>query len=282
MSTTTSLRDRRIVVTGAGGALGRQTAAVLTGRGARVVGLDLAAGPGVLACDVRDSAQVVAAVAQARTQLDGIDALIHFAGIGLPSSAGTAPDGAVLATLDINLVGAWRVTAACIEDVVAARGRVIFVSSELAYATIPLAAAYTVSKRGLSAYADSLRAEYASHVGVTTVYPGYVRTSIHDASVAAGLGLEGSVRPQRAEQVVDTVIGALVSRRVSRDVACSALGRFELAAARHLPAVVDLAIRRRLRREVRRGRYLAAPLAAGMRSRMGFPDPDSTLEEATA
>jgi NAD(P)-dependent dehydrogenase (short-subunit alcohol dehydrogenase family) len=171
----------------------------------------------------------------------------------------------------VNLLGPWRVTAACVDDLVVARGRLVFVASELAYATIPFATAYTVSKRGLSAYADTVRTEYGSHVGVTTVYPGYVRTAIHDASVAAGLALEATVRPQRVDDVVTAVLKALTARRAPRDVACTAIGRFELAAARHLPGVVDAVIRTRLRRELRRGRYADAPLAAAMRERMGFP-----------
>jgi NAD(P)-dependent dehydrogenase (short-subunit alcohol dehydrogenase family) len=175
-------------------------------------------------------------------------------------------------TLDVNLLGAWRVTAACIDDLVARRGRLVFVASELAYATIPFATAYSVSKRGLAAYADSVRAEFGSHVGVTTVYPGYIRTPIHDASIAAGLSLESTTRPQRTDDVAATVVRALTATRAPRDVACTTLGSFELAAARHLPGVVDAVIRGRLRREVSRGTFRSAPLAAAMRGRLGLDD----------
>jgi NAD(P)-dependent dehydrogenase (short-subunit alcohol dehydrogenase family) len=273
-----ALRGRRVLLTGAGGALGGATAAALRAEGARVVGLDLVGGNDVIACDVRDQPNVTDAVAQARTRLGGIDAVVHFAGIGTPTSAGAEPGDAVLRTVDVNLMGPWRVTAACIDDVVEQRGRVVFVASQLAYATIPFAAAYTVSKRGLAAYADSLRSEYGSHVGVTTVYPGYIRTPIHDASVAAGLSLETTTRPQSPADVADTVLRALTASRPPRDVACTALGRFELAASRHLPRTVDAVIRRRLRRDLARGRHLSAPLAAAMRARLGFPDePPATL-----
>lgn len=265
-----SLRGRRILVTGASGALGHATASALRARGATVCGLDLVASDGVSPCDVRDQNAVATAVVQAREQMGGIDAAVHFAGIGLPTSAGEAPGDAVMRTLDVNLLGAWRVTAACIDELVARRGRLVFVASELAYATLPLAAAYTVSKRGLTAYADSVRAEYGSHVGVTTVYPGYIRTAIHDAGVAAGLSLESMTRPQSAGDVAATVVRALTATHQPRDTACAALGRFELAAARHLPGVVDAVIRRRLRREVASGGYTTAPLAAAMRNRLGF------------
>jgi NAD(P)-dependent dehydrogenase (short-subunit alcohol dehydrogenase family) len=214
----------------------------------------------------------VTAVARARDEMGGIDAVVHFAGIGMPTSAGAEPGDAVLRTIDINLVGPWRVSAACIDDLVERRGRVVFVASQLAYATIPFAAAYTVSKRGLTAYADSLRTEYGTHLGVTTVYPGYIRTPIHDASIAAGFSLESATRAQSAADVVAAVLHALTATHAPRDLACTALGRFELAASRHLPGVVDVVIRARIRRALTRGQHATAPLAAGLRSRLGFPD----------
>ncbi|MDQ6855632.1 MAG: SDR family oxidoreductase [Candidatus Dormibacteraeota bacterium] len=266
-----ALRGRRVLVTGAAGALGGATVAALRTRGANVAGLDVS-GEGMIACDVRDADSVVAAVAHARTTMGGIDAVVHFAGIGMPTSAGSAPDDGVLRTVDVNLLGPWRVTAACIDDLVAERGRLVFVASQLAYATIPFAAAYTVSKRGLTAYADSVRTEYGTHVGVTTVYPGYIRTPIHDASIAAGLSLESATRAQSRDDVVATVLRALTAARAPRDLACTALGRFELSASRHLPRIVDAVVRTRLRRDLALGRHSAAPLAAAMRGRLGFPD----------
>ena len=267
-----TLHGRRVAITGAAGALGAETAAALREAGASVCGLDRREAPGVIACDITDAVSVGDAVRGAREMLGGIDAVVHFAGIGLPSSAGLAPDAEAVRTLEVNLLGAWRVTAACIEDLVTARGSLVFVSSELAYATLPFAAAYGVSKRGLAAYADAVRVEFGSHVRVTTVYPGYVRTPIHEASAAAGLALEGTVRAQPSAAVVATVLDALSSRRPPRDAACSALGRLELAVARHAPRVVDAVVRRRLRRQLADGRYATAPLAAGMLARLGFPD----------
>jgi hypothetical protein len=57
----------------------------------------------------------------------------------------------------------------------------------------PFTAAYTVSGQALTAYADVLRMEYGTRLRVTTVYPGYVDTPIHDRSRAAGVALDGLV-----------------------------------------------------------------------------------------
>ena len=65
---------------------------------------------------------------------------------------------------------------------------------------LPFAPAYCMSKRGLVAYSDALRLEHGDEIGVTTVYPGYIRTAIHDASQASGVGLEGAVPAEHADR----------------------------------------------------------------------------------
>jgi NAD(P)-dependent dehydrogenase (short-subunit alcohol dehydrogenase family) len=99
--------------------------------------------------------------------------------------------------LDVNLVGPWRVTSAALPALRASRGRVVNIASGLAHLAVPFATAYCMSKRGLVAYSDALRYEVGHEVTVTTVYPGYVKTPIHDASIALGFGLEGSCRRSR-------------------------------------------------------------------------------------
>jgi NAD(P)-dependent dehydrogenase (short-subunit alcohol dehydrogenase family) len=70
-----------------------------------------------------------------------------------------------LRVIDVNLLGTWRVTAAAIEALRESRGRVVNVASGLAHLTVPLATAYTISKRGVVAYSDSLRLENAPRPG---------------------------------------------------------------------------------------------------------------------
>jgi NAD(P)-dependent dehydrogenase (short-subunit alcohol dehydrogenase family) len=111
--------SRRALVTGASGAFGSALRAELRSRGWTVAGLDLKPDPGdpeVLACDVTDDAAVPEAVAAAVERLGGgLDLLVNNAGIGGPASAGAAPTERVRLMLDVNLLGAWRVTAAAID-----------------------------------------------------------------------------------------------------------------------------------------------------------------------
>ena len=136
----------------------------------------------MIACDLRDRTPSTRAVAAGVERLGGLDVLINNAGLGIPQSAGAPPDELALAVLDVNLIAPWRVTAAALPHLRASRGRVVNVASGLAHLAVPFAPAYCMSKRGLVAYSDALRLEYGDEIGVTTVYPGYIRTGIHDAA----------------------------------------------------------------------------------------------------
>ena len=262
--------SRRAIVTGAGGAIGSALVAALRGRGWNVAGLDLAEdrANGVLACDVTSEASVRAAVPEAIASLGGLDALVNNAGLGGPASAGASPDEHVLRMLDVNLLGAWRVTAAAVDALVEARGQAVFVGSRMAFVGLPLGAAYGVSKRGLTAYADALRAEYATHIGVTCVHPAFIRTPIHERTRAAGLNLEGFSREEPLDGVVARIVAACEGAG-GRDVAITRAGAVQLAVARHLPGLVDRMVERTLRRRVAAGELDAAPIAAGVRRRHG-------------
>jgi len=142
-------------------------------------------------------------------------------------------------------------------------------SSRMAVMQLPLAAAYGASKRALVAYADALRLEIGSHVGVTCVYPSMVRSPIHDSTAQAGLSLEGMSRYEPLEGVVDAVVRAALSRRVHRDLTTTPRGAVEFFLARHLPAVTDRIISRTLAERARSGAFKGAELAAGVVRRLG-------------
>lgn len=262
---------RGAIVTGAAGAIGSALVEELRGRGWQVVGLDLTADrDDLIACDVTSDESVAAAVPQAIAQLGGggLDALVNNAGLGGPASAGAPPDEHVRKMIDVNLLGAWRVTAAAIDALVESRGQAVFLGSRMAFLGLPLGAAYGVSKRGLTAYADALRAEYGTHVGVTCVHPAYIRTPIHDRTRAAGLELEGFSHEEPLEGVVGKVVAACEGGG-GRDVAVTRGGAVQLGAARHLPGIVDRVVARTLRGRISKGELDEAPIAAGLRRRHG-------------
>ncbi|GAA4559800.1 SDR family oxidoreductase [Pseudonocardia xishanensis] len=256
----------RVLVTGASGGFGAPTVTRLRAGGARVVGLDVRPADGVLACDITDQAAVDLAVAAAVRTLGGLDAVVHYAGIGTPNDAGGPLEPDAMAVIDTNLLGAWRVTAAALPALLDSpgRARVVFVSSELAYLTLPFVSAYSVAKRGMTAYADALRLEYGTDLHVTTVYPGYVRTAIHEAGRQVGLSLEGQVRAEEVDDIVGTVLRQLAARRPRRDTAGTLAGQVELWAGRHLPGIVSRVVVARVRRQVAAGRFDSVEPAKGL------------------
>lgn len=268
----TDLAGSRILITGAAGGFGVPTAQRLREQGARVVGLDRTAGEQVLACDITDDVAVNDAVDAAIARLGGLDAVVHFAGIGIPNDAGGPLRPDAYRVIDVNLLGAWRVTAAALPALLEGRraqlGRIVFVASELAYLVVPFVSAYSVAKRGMSAYADALRVEYGTELYVTTVYPGYVRTPIHDAGRAVGLSLEGQVRREEVGDIVGTVVRALAAARPPRDTAGTRAGQIELWCARHVPGLVGAVVARRLRKRAAQGHFDGSPLAAGLGRRL--------------
>lgn len=268
------LRDAaglRVLVTGASGTIGLALGRRLTDEGAHVVGLDVAPHGDepfeVVGCDVTDDDSVTAAVARATALLGGIDVLVNNAGVGGPAPAELPPGAEVRRQLEINLLGTWRVTAACVDALVASRGRVVMVTSRMAVMQLPLAAAYGASKRAMVAYADALRHELGTHVGVTCVYPSAVRSPIHDSTAAAGLSLEGMSTYEPLEGVVDAIVTAALAVRPRRDVTTTTKGAVEFFLARHLPRLTDRVVQRTLAARVQAGAFAGADLASGVVAR---------------
>jgi NAD(P)-dependent dehydrogenase (short-subunit alcohol dehydrogenase family) len=255
---------KRVIITGAASGIGAAAAEQLRDRGARVVGLDLRADAGsdILECDVAAQASVDRAVAAAIEQLGGLDVLINNAGIGPTQSAGEPPDESALATVNVNMLGPWRVTSAALPALREARGRVVNVASGLAHMSVPFATAYCMTKRAIVAYSDALRIEHGDAITVTTVYPGYIRTPIHDASNEDGFALDGVVPAEPLQSAAATLTRAALGRRAPRDLATTRRGGIEYAFLSRTPGtVVDRAMRGRLRQLARKGHFERSQVA---------------------
>jgi NAD(P)-dependent dehydrogenase (short-subunit alcohol dehydrogenase family) len=261
--------SKRVIITGAASGIGEATAKSLRERGAQVAGLDLNASGDLIACDVTDQESVNSAVATAIQRLGGgLDALVNCAGIGLPQSAAHTPGPDALKVIDVNLLGTWRVTAAALPALRASHGRVINISSGLAHLAVPFATAYGASKRGVVGYSEQLRAEVGDEVTVTTVYPGYIRTPIHDASQSAGVALEGMVPPEPLSAAVGTLVRAIYGKP-ARDLATTRRGTHSYAALRLLPkGLVERAIRRQMRAGAKEGRFKSTPMTSDLLARL--------------
>lgn len=179
------------VITGAGSGIGALLATRLHERGDQLVliarddarAADLAGtfpGSVVLVADLLHPETIAAAVEAAELP-EGIDSVIHAAGIVELGHVSTLPLEAWTSQLAVNLVAPAELTRALLPRVRAARGQILFVNSGAGLTAHPDWAAYAASKHGLKALADALRGEEAPHgVRVTSVYPGRTATPMQE------------------------------------------------------------------------------------------------------
>lgn len=132
--------------------------------------------------DVTDPASVARAVADIANHHGRLDVLVNNAGVAIDrGQQASAPDfEKVHATLDANLLGAWRVSAAAIPEMHRnGYGRIVHISSHLGSLTTMAATnvSYRVSKAGLNALTRILAAELSgTGILVNAASPGRMNT----------------------------------------------------------------------------------------------------------
>jgi NAD(P)-dependent dehydrogenase (short-subunit alcohol dehydrogenase family) len=181
---------RRVIVTGAGGGIGRAIVATLVGAGCRVGACDLReplalgddealAGVPTAAFDVSDPQDARAGVEALAGALGGVDAVVGNAGIvDTIHRAEDFPDEAWRRDIETNLSGQFHVARAAFPALSQSQdGRIVFVSSASAESGLPGQVAYTAAKAGIVGMARTLAAEWAQHdIRVNVVMPGLVAT----------------------------------------------------------------------------------------------------------
>ncbi len=110
-------------------------------------------------CDVTDRDGLQDAVDGAVERFGGIDVVVANAGIAPVGMTRSIDPSAFERTIEINLLGVWRTVRACLPHVIERRGYVLVIASLAAAMHGPGMAAYSASKAGAEAFADSLRVE---------------------------------------------------------------------------------------------------------------------------
>lgn len=170
---------KRAIVTGAANGVGRSTVELFEEEGARVVGLDLQEREGVLACDVADEESVRAAVAEAASQLGGIDVVVNVAGIDQFRRFEDLDAATWQRHLGVNLTGPMLVSHAALPHLRRSRGNIVTISSIAGLRAQPYQAAYCASKAGVIMLMKSLALELAADgIRVNTICPGGVQTDL--------------------------------------------------------------------------------------------------------
>ena len=205
------LANKRIIVTGAATGIGRATARLTAAEGARVAALDVNDGDGRSVvdqicraggsarywhADVRDRAQVAAAVGQALDWFGGgVDVLLHLAGIlhGAAVELPAFPDAVWDEVIDVNLKGSYLVSKQVAEPMIAAGSGVIVLCSSAAGVTGGSSSfAYGSSKGATHGLSMVLAQRLAAHgIRVHDVCPGSVETPLKVAQLRSVLAHDG-------------------------------------------------------------------------------------------
>jgi NAD(P)-dependent dehydrogenase (short-subunit alcohol dehydrogenase family) len=174
---------KRVVVTGAAGGLGRTVVELFRAEGATVIGTDVVAGDGIVACDLADDAARDAFVDSALTDLGGLDVLCNVAGIQQFAELGKLTAAGLRKHFDVNALAPIMLAQAFAPALVESGGNVVSVASISAVMGQPYNAQYCASKAALLLGMRSLAVELGkSGVRVNLVSPGGIDTPMIQAA----------------------------------------------------------------------------------------------------
>jgi NAD(P)-dependent dehydrogenase (short-subunit alcohol dehydrogenase family) len=208
------LAGKSVLVTGAGGGVGRALVAIFQARGGRVTACDqsLEAMAGLAVDRMRTfdllDLQATAAEARAIVEEDGApDILINNAGWTRAETMPALTAQKIGAEIDLNLTGVMAFTNIILGAMVKrAGGSVVFISSvnALSHFGNP---AYAAAKAGINAFARAIAVEYGRHgIRANAVCPGSIRTKAWDHRLNRDAAIPGKLQniyPLR--RIVETV-----------------------------------------------------------------------------
>ena len=251
---------QRVLLTGAGGGMGRLLARELVERGARLCALEysadgaqrlraelepLGARPLVALGDVTRPEARATAVALAQREWGGIDILINLAGILDLRRFQDADPATVSRLLAVNVEAPMLLTREVLPGMVQrGHGRIVNVGSMFGSIAFPLFATYSATKFALRGFSQALRRELAgTGVGVTYIAPRAVRTALNPPVVHA-MAARGLMRMDDPEPVVAAMVRAIERER--NEVYLGQPEGFFARINAVLPGLVDGALARQL------------------------------------
>jgi NAD(P)-dependent dehydrogenase (short-subunit alcohol dehydrogenase family) len=174
------MQGRVAVVTGASRGIGRATATLLAGAGARVAGCARHAAAGIIACDVGRPADVAQFAEQVLREFGTPDLVVNNAGVVTRGRLEETSIDSWDQVLDANLKGTFLVTRAFLPAMRARKsGRIVNVASISGRQGTAGLTAYCAAKHGVVGLTRALAEELRDDgIAVNAVCPGSVDTEM--------------------------------------------------------------------------------------------------------
>lgn len=195
-----------------------------------------------LAFDLADRASRANAIARAPDLLGPVDVLILNAGVSQRAKFVDTSNDVIERLMETNFFAPVDLTRACLPSMVkAGQGAIVAVSSVAGLMGAPWRTGYSASKHALGGFLSSLRAELqGTGVGITVIYPGFVRTNISLNAFDGAGSPHGIMDPLQASGQDPAVTArhiadAVESGRPELKVAFDAKARLGVFLSRHAP-----------------------------------------------
>jgi short-subunit dehydrogenase len=256
--TTTPVRRRNVLITGASSGLGAGMARILAAKGhhlaltarrldrlealqaellANNAGIEVVVHP----LDVTDHEQVFSVFERAATDLGGLDRVIVNAGLGKGGRIGTGAFEANRQTAETNFVAALAQCEAAMEHFYArSAGHLVVISSMSAMRGMPSSmTTYAASKAAVAHLAEGIRSDLIGRTGhdiaVTTLFPGYIASEMNEGA------------EQQAKLMVDTETGCrAMVKAIEKEVVDAAVPTWPWAPIGQVMKHAPLGVVRRL------------------------------------
>jgi NADP-dependent 3-hydroxy acid dehydrogenase YdfG len=231
------LKNKHVLITGAGSGIGRASAIAFARRGAHIIASDIQLAPlesvkaevealgvscHIHAVDVSNEAAMKEFAEQVHGRIAAVDVLLNNAGIAflglfLESDLAHWPR-----VMNVNVMGVVYGCRYFIPNMIAAGGarHVLNVASSAGNYPAPSMAAYAASKYAVAGFTEVLKMElFDTQIGITTVCPGVINTAIvtTGAQVAASVP-ESQIAKLRAHYIAEGCAPEVVAEDIVRAV----------------------------------------------------------------
>jgi all-trans-retinol dehydrogenase (NAD+) len=193
-----NLQNKVVLITGAGGGIGRAIAGEFAAAGAKLVLTDL---PNVisqlkrdfpdalvLALDVTDAKSIARAREEVQRKLGAVHVLINNAGTVFGGAFARLPFDKHRFTFELNTIAPAAMTHAFPPGMLNTESHLVYIASASGFIGLPYGSTYAASKWGLIGFAESIRNELNAMklpVSVSIICPSYVDTGLFEGARGA-------------------------------------------------------------------------------------------------